>query len=184
MIRFIDLFSGMGGIRIGFEQAAAEFGIETKCVFTSDIKQAAQKVFVQNHPNEQLFGDITQVDAKDIPDFDIMLAGYPCQSYSFSGKRLGFEDTRGTLFFEVARILKEKQPFGFVFENVEGLVVHDKQNKKDEIGQTLQTMLDILEDLGYSVSWMGLHKKEKEYILWEQKQEKYLLITLRKKKYY
>ena len=160
MIKFIDLFSGMGGIRIGLEQAAVELGIETQCVFVSDIKQSAQKVFSQNHPNEHLFGDITQIDAKEIPDFDIMLAGYPCTSFSSAGKRLGFEDTRGTLFFEVARILKEKQPKGFIFENVEGLVVHDKQNKKDEIGKTLQTMLNVLEDLGYIVSWKVLNSKE------------------------
>ena len=158
-IRFIDLFSGMGGIRMGLEQAAKELGIETKCVFTSDIKQAAQKVFAQNHPDEELFGDITQIHAKDIPDFDIMLAGYPCQSYSSAGKRLGFEDTRGTLFFDVARILKEKQPDGFIFENVEGLVVHDKQNPNDKIGKTLQTMLNVLEDLEYHVTWKVLNSQ-------------------------
>jgi DNA (cytosine-5)-methyltransferase 1 len=150
----------MGGIRLGLEQAAAELGLTTECVFASDIKQAAQKVFAQNHPSEQLFGDVTQIKSKDIPDFDIMLAGYPCQSYSAAGKRLGFEDTRGTLFFDVARILKEKQPNGFIFENVEGLVVHDKQNPKDKIGKTLQTMLNVLEDFGYKVTWKVLNSKE------------------------
>ena len=127
--------------------------------FTSEIKQAALKVFQQNHPNEEVFGDITQINAKDIPDFDFLLSGIPCQSFSFSGKRLGFDDTRGTLFFDVARILKEKQPFGFLIENVEGLVVHDKQNPKDKIGKTLQTMLDVLDDLGYEVSWKVLNSK-------------------------
>lgn len=159
MIKFIDLFSGMGGIRLGLEQAAKELGIETECVLASDIKQSAQKVFAQNHPNEVLSGDIAQINAQNIPNFDILLAGNPCQAFSFSGKRLGFEDTRGTLFFEVARILKEKQPYGFILENVEGLVVHDKQNKTDKIGQTLQTMLNVLEDLGYYVTWNVLNSK-------------------------
>lgn len=158
-IKFIDLFSGMGGIRLGLEQAAEELNIDAKCVFASDIKQAAQKIFAQNHPNEVLFGDITQINTKDIPDFDVLLSGFPCQPFSSSGKRLGFDDTRGTLFFEVARIIKEKQPYGIIMENVEGLVTHDKQNPKDEIGKTLQTILNVLEDLGYFVTWKVLNSR-------------------------
>lgn len=159
IVRFIDLFAGIGGIRAGFELACADKGLVSKCVFTSEIKPHAVDVLLQNHPDEEIHGDITTITASDIPDFDFLLAGFPCQAFSAAGKRLGFEDTRGTLFFEVARILKEKQPFGFLLENVEGLVNHDKQDKKDEIGRTLDTILITLENLGYKVSWRVLNSK-------------------------
>ncbi len=158
-IRFIDLFAGIGGIRQGFELACKENGFTSQCVFTSEIKQAAIKVLKQNHPKENIYGDITQIDAKTIPKFDILLAGFPCQAFSVAGKRLGFEDTRGTLFFEVARILSVHKPYGFILENVEGLVTHDKEKKTDKIGKTLKTILDTLADLGYKVSWKVLNAK-------------------------
>ena len=161
-IKFIDLFAGIGGIRKGFELACAEFGYETKCVFTSEIKPYAIDVLNQNHPLETVNGDITKVDEKDIPDFDFLLAGFPCQAFSAAGKRLGFLDTRGTLFFDVERILKEKKPFGFVLENVEGLVNHDKENPKDKIGRTLTTILQHLDALGYHVNWKVLNAKNFE----------------------
>lgn len=158
-IKFVDLFAGIGGIRKGFELACAGRGIETECVFTSEIKPYAVKVLKQNHPDETISGDITQVDAAEIPEFDFLLAGFPCQAFSAAGKRLGFEDTRGTLFFDVERILKEKKPYGFVLENVEGLVNHDKENPKDKIGRTLATILEHLDALGYKVSWRVLNAK-------------------------
>ena len=161
-IKFIDLFAGIGGIRKGFELACAEFGYETKCVFTSEIKPYAINVLNQNHPLETVNGDITKVDEKDMPDFDFLLAGFPCQAFSAAGKRLGFLDTRGTLFFDVERILKEKKPFGFVLENVEGLVNHDKENPKDKIGRTLTTILQHLDALGYHVNWKVLNAKNFE----------------------
>ena len=159
IIKFIDLFAGIGGIRKGFEIACDRKGYNSECVFTSEIKPYAIEVLKQNHPNEEVYGDITQIDAKDIPDFDFLLAGFPCQAFSSAGKRLGFSDTRGTLFFEVERILKEKQPFGFVLENVEGLVTHDRVSPKDKIGRTLNTILNHLEMLGYKVSWKVLNAK-------------------------
>lgn len=158
-IRFIDLFAGIGGIRKGFELACDERGIKTECVFTSEIKPYAIEVLRQNHPGEEIHGDITQIEATQIPDFDFLLAGFPCQAFSSAGKRLGFEDTRGTLFFEVARILKEKKPYGFVLENVEGLVNHDKEHKTDKIGKTLSTILQTLDELNYQVSWRVLNAK-------------------------
>lgn len=158
-IKFVDLFAGIGGIRKGFELACADRGIKTECVFTSEIKPYAIKVLKQNHPNETITGDITQVDATKIPDFDFLLGGFPCQAFSAAGKRLGFEDTRGTLFFDVERILKEKQPYGFVLENVEGLVNHDREKSGDKIGRTLTTILEHLEALDYKVSWKVLNAK-------------------------
>lgn len=158
-IKFIDLFAGIGGIRKGFELACQEKNISTECVFTSEIKPYAVKVLKQNHPNEIIHGDITSINEKDIPDFDFLLAGFPCQAFSSAGKRMGFEDTRGTLFFDVARILKEKKPLGFILENVEGLVNHDKESSKDKIGRTLQVILNTLTSLGYKVSWKVLNAK-------------------------
>lgn len=158
-LKFIDLFAGIGGIRKGFELACNDRGIETECVFTSEIKPYAVNVLKQNHPNEEINGDITQVEAKEIPDFDILLAGFPCQAFSSAGKRLGFEDTRGTLFFDVERILKEKKPQGFILENVEGLVNHDRENSKAPIGRTLRIILEHLEALDYKVTWKVLNAK-------------------------
>lgn len=152
-IRFIDLFAGIGGIRCGLELAAKEAGFETKCVFTSEIKEHAIKVLKQNHPDEDINGDITTIDENDIPDFDICCAGFPCQAFSSAGKRKGFTDTRGTLFFEVERILSKKKPLGFILENVEGLVNHDK-------GNTLKTIIEHLQDLGYKVSYRVLNSKD------------------------
>ncbi len=158
-VRFIDLFAGIGGIRKGFEIACAKRGLSTECVFTSEIKPHAIEVLKQNHPGEEIHGDITQIEAKDIPDFDFLLGGFPCQAFSSAGKRLGFSDTRGTLFFDVERILKEKKPYGFVLENVEGLVNHDRENPKDKIGRTLSIILEHLKALGYKVSWRVLNAK-------------------------
>lgn len=159
-IKFVDLFAGIGGIRIGFETAFHKYGYETECVMTSEIKPHACNVLRANHPGEEIRGDITSIDAKTIPDFDFLLAGFPCQAFSFAGRRLGFQDTRGTLFFEVERILKEKRPFGFILENVEGLVIHDREDPKQPIGKTLAVILNNLEALGYHVSWKVLNSKE------------------------
>lgn len=159
-ITFIDLFAGIGGIRKGFEIAAESKGFETRCVFTSEIKPHAINVLKQNHPDEEIDGDITCVEAESIPDFDFLLAGFPCQAFSSAGKRLGFQDTRGTLFFDVERILKAKKPQGFILENVEGLVNHDKKNPKDRIGNTLSTILSHLQKLGYKVAWRVLNAKD------------------------
>lgn len=149
-IRFIDLFAGIGGIRKGLELAAIEAGYNPICVFTSEIKPHAISILKQNHPNEEIAGDITQISAASIPNFDILCAGFPCQAFSAAGKRLGFADTRGTLFFEVERIIQEKKPKGFILENVEGLVNHDN-------GNTLKVILAKLNDLGYKVSYKVLN---------------------------
>jgi len=152
-IKFIDLFAGMGGFRLGFEQAVIEQQLKPVCVFSSEIKPYAIQVYKDNYQDENVAGDITQISSSEIPDFDVLLAGFPCQAFSSAGKRQGFLDTRGTMFFEVERILKEKRPKGFILENVEGLVKHDLLNKTDEMGQTLTIILQSLKNLGYFVSW-------------------------------
>ena len=127
-LKCIDLFAGIGGIRKGFEQACIDQGVQSKCVFSSEIKESARRILLENHPNEEIAGDITKVDPSSIPDFDVLLAGFPCQAFSSAGKRQGFNDTRGTLFFNVAEILKVKKPSGFILENVPGLLNHDVEN--------------------------------------------------------
>ncbi len=117
------------------------------------------KVLKQNYPNEIVSGDITKIPTSEIPDFEFLLGGFPCQSFSAAGKRLGFMDTRGTMFFEIERILKEKKPFGFILENVEGLINHDKVDKNAKIGRTLTTIINHLEALGYKVKWKLLNSK-------------------------
>lgn len=137
--KFIDLFSGIGGFRLAFENLGCE------CVFSSEIDKYARDTYYNNF-NEYPSGDITKIDASEIPDHDILCGGFPCQAFSIGGKRLGFEDSRGTLFFDVARILKEKQPKAFILENVKGLVNHDK-------GNTLKTITNILDDIGYTFDY-------------------------------
>ncbi|WLP85184.1 DNA (cytosine-5-)-methyltransferase [Mycoplasma seminis] len=145
-IKFIDLFAGLGGIRIGFEQGFKTLGLKTKCVFSSEIKKHAIAAYKHNFNDEKIFGDITKISTSEIPDFDFLLAGFPCQPFSSAGNRLGFNDTRGTLFFDIERILKDKQPYGFILENVEGLVTHDG-------GNTLAVIINSLNDLGYITNY-------------------------------
>ncbi|MCK5848658.1 MAG: DNA cytosine methyltransferase [Caldisericia bacterium] len=147
MIKFIDLFAGTGGIRLGFQGACKKYGIETKCVYSSEIDKNACSSYELNFEDNP-FSDITKVN--ELPDFDFMLAGFPCQTFSFAGKRKGFEDTRGTLFFDVARLLKKYKPKGFLLENVRGLTSHDK-------GRTFETIVNSLESIGYNVEYRLLN---------------------------
>ncbi len=150
VITYIDIFAGIGGIRTGLTQAIEKKGWKSECVFTSEIKPYALKVLKDNYDHSIIAGDITKVQAGDIPDFDILCAGFPCQAFSYAGKRDGFADTRGTLFFEVERILKAKRPKGFILENVEGLVKHDN-------GNTLNTIITSLANLGYKLDYKVLN---------------------------
>ncbi len=156
-LKFIDLFAGLGGTRIGFEKAAHAMGFTSECVFTSEIKNYATEVYSKYFKDHNIKGDITQIKTSEIPNFDCLLAGFPCQPFSYSGKREGFMDTRGTLFFEIERILKEKKPSIFLLENVEGLVNHDKENYNDKTGRTFKVIVNTLESLGYKVSWQVLN---------------------------
>ncbi|MDR0706793.1 MAG: DNA (cytosine-5-)-methyltransferase, partial [Treponema sp.] len=134
---YIDLFAGIGGFHI----AADELG--GQCVFASEIDAEAKRAYKENYKTEPQ-GDITQIVASEIPDHDVLLAGFPCQPFSIIGKKRGFDDMRGTLFFEIARILEEKRPKMFVLENVKQLKTHNN-------GETLKTILKTLEDLDYKV---------------------------------
>ena len=156
MFRFVDSFSGIGGIRLGLENALEKLGIASECVFSCDIDKYANKVYSNQFGNEsrEIGDDITKIDACDLPDFDILLAGFPCQAFSMMGHRKGFEDTRGTLFFDVARILKEKKPSMFLLENVKGLLSHDK-------GRTFDVIKDVLtNELGYTIYYKVLNAED------------------------
>ncbi len=148
-IKFIDLFCGIGGFRYAVEHVAERRKLDSECVFSSDIDSFCQNSYEQNF-GDRPKGDITAVDEKDIPDHDLLVAGFPCQPFSIIGKMKGFQDTRGTLFFDIARILAEKRPKAFVLENVKLLRGHDG-------GKTLQTIMRTLEDLGYSASYRVLN---------------------------
>jgi DNA (cytosine-5)-methyltransferase 1 len=148
-IRFIDLFAGIGGFRYAIQNAGKELGVQTECVFTSEIDNECQKVYKENF-DALPHGDITKINAQSIPDHDILLAGFPCQPFSIIGNMRGFEDTRGTLFFDIARIIKEKKPAAFILENVKLLVGHNK-------GETIKRIMETLNGLGYHATYKVLN---------------------------
>jgi len=147
MINFIDLFAGIGGMRLGFEQAMQDLGIQTKCVLSSEIDKYAQETYELNY-KEKPEGD--SYDIKQCPKFDFLLAGFPCQPFSYAGKQKGFVDTRGTLFFEIEKLLSDYQPKAFLLENVRGLTSHDQ-------GRTFKTIIERLQNLNYGVSYLILN---------------------------
>lgn len=157
--RTIDLFAGIGGIRLAFEQHGC------KTVFASECDEAAATMYTANF-GEKPFGDINNIAPRDIPDHDILLAGFPCQPFSIAGKGLGFADTRGTLFFNIESILAVKRPQAFFLENVKRLVTHDG-------GRTFRIILSKLQELGYTVHYKILNsldfgipqKRERIYIV-------------------
>src|SRR5690625_1404683 len=140
-----------------------------KCVFASEIDKFASKAYETLYGGDVLHGDITKIDEKDIPNHDILTAGTPCQSFSVAGKRKGFDDTRGTLFFDVARVAKEKQPKVVWIENVKGLVNHDK-------GRTLDVMIETLNEIGYVVDFDVLNSK---YFGVPQNRERIFIVAIR-----
>ncbi|UTY39294.1 DNA (cytosine-5-)-methyltransferase [Allocoprobacillus halotolerans] len=144
--KFIDLFSGLGGFRIAMEE------IGGKCVFSSEIDKYAAETYKDNFGSMPR-GDITKIDGKEVPDHDILCAGFPCQPFSIAGKRLGFEDTRGTLFFDVLRIIKDKKPKAFFLENVAGLKSHDN-------GRTLNVIEESLKKQDYYIDWRIINAKD------------------------
>ena len=176
------MFSGIGGFEYGIQQAItnkiepkeqsekhsiSELGFSTDssdsdgnrgwssatCIGYSEIDKYAIKVYERNFNGHTNYGDATKINPKELPDFDLLVGGFPCQAFSIAGKRKGFDDTRGTLFFDIARILSEKRPRHLVLENVKGLLSHDS-------GKTFQTILGVLADLGYAVEWQVLNSKD------------------------
>ena len=166
-MKYLSLFSGVGGFELGIKQAydnrqetdnkrgSTEIlsdGVSMSecndvqrplsCIGFSEIDKHASKVYQHHFPNHKAYGDITTINEKELPDFDLLVGGFPCQSFSIAGKRGGFDDTRGTMFFEIARIVREKQPRLLLLENVKGLLSHDK-------GQTFHTIISTLDELGY-----------------------------------
>lgn len=148
-ITYISLFSGIGGFEVGLQNSKHNF----KCLGYSEIDKYATSIYSRHFPNHKYLGDATKIETKNLPDFDFLVGGFPCQAFSLAGKRRGFDDTRGTLFFEIARILKDKRPRYFLLENVKGLLSHNK-------GETFQTILKILSDIGYYVKWEVLNSKD------------------------
>ena len=158
-LKFIDLFAGIGGTRIPFDELGCE------CVFSSELDKYAQEMYEANF-GEKPQGDITKTPADKIPSHDILLAGFPCQAFSIMGKGLGFTDTRGTLFFEIERILREKKPKAFLLENVKQLVTHNNR-------RTFKVILMKLEQLGYHTHWKVLNSLD--YGL-PQKRERVIIV--------
>jgi len=143
-MKYFSMFSGVGGFELGI-------GDMGECVGYSEIDKYAILTY-ESHYEHTNYGDATAINTTGLPDFDLLVGGFPCQAFSIAGKRAGFNDTRGTLFFEVARVLKDKRPRHFILENVKGLLSHDE-------GKTFRTILGVLADLGYRVEWQVLNAK-------------------------
>jgi len=183
-MKYLSLFSGIGGFELGIEQVYEDNKIRehlskqrtgrsssssvgdkpndslrkkggaskhADCIGYSEIDKYAVQVY-EKHFNHKNYGDITKINAKELPDFDFLCGGFPCQAFSIAGKRRGFEDTRGTLFFDIARIVREKQPRLLLLENVKGLLSHEK-------GRTFATIISTLDELGYDAEWQVLNSK-------------------------
>ena len=148
-MKFIDLFAGVGGFHYGLEKSGKKFN----CVWANEWDKYAGQIYQKRFPETPFNpNSITDIDAKDIPEHELLVGGFPCQAFSLAGKRKGFEETRGTLFFEIIRIAKEKRPRLLLLENVKGLLSHDK-------GRTFAVILNALDEIGYNVEWEVLNSK-------------------------
>ena len=145
-MRYFSTFSGIGGFELGI-------GSEHECVGYSEIDKYAIQIYKKHFPRHKNYGDITKINPAELPDFDLFVGGFPCQAFSIAGKRGGFNDTRGTLFFEIARIVREKQPRLLLLENVKGLLSHDQ-------GRTFATIIGTLDEMGYDAQWQVLNSKD------------------------
>ncbi len=174
-MNYFSLFSGIGGFELGIEKAIqcvkkqtrSRLGVSSygdssnskresrqdyTCVGFSEIDKYATQIYKKHFPSHKEYGDVTNIKWSDVPDFELLCGGFPCQSFSIAGKRDGFNDTRGTLFFEIARATQKKQPRLLFLENVKGLLSHDK-------GRTFGTILNTLDELGYDLQWQVLNSK-------------------------
>ena len=149
MMKAFSMFSGIGGFELGIQMASKEVEV----IGYSEIDKYAIQVYEKHFPGVKNYGDATTIRGDELPDFDLLVAGFPCQAFSYAGFGRGLDDSRGTLFFDIARICSEKRPRHLVLENVKGLLSHDK-------GKTFQTILRVLSDLGYGVEWQVLNSKD------------------------
>ena len=138
-MRYLSLFSGIGGFEKGIQDANTGW----ECVGFAEIDKYAKSIYSYHYPNHTDYDDVSTINVSELPNFDILVGGFPCQAFSIAGKRQGFKDTRGTLFFEIARICEAKRPEWLLLENVKGLLNH-------EGGKTIATILGVLTELGYS----------------------------------
>jgi DNA (cytosine-5)-methyltransferase 1 len=168
VIRFVDLFCGIGGFHLGVTTAASALQMSAECVWACDIDRWAKDTYRSNFGIEAQ-GDIKQIDARDIPDHDLLCAGFPCQAFSVFGKMQGFADTRGALFFDIARVLEAKCPPLFILENVKQLITHHK-------GETISVILETLRSLGYTVEFRALDARDFGL---PQKRERVIFIGVR-----
>lgn len=148
VVKYLSLFSGIGGFEYGMDESSVDF----ECVGFSEVDKYAKSIYKRHFPGHRDLGDATELRTEELGDFDLLVGGFPCQAFSMAGYRRGFDDTRGTLFFEISRILRDKKPRYFLLENVKGLLSHDK-------GKTFQTILKVLSNLGYDVEWCVLNSK-------------------------
>jgi len=170
-MKYFDAFSGYGGFSLGIQRAyeLSKMGIESEnstnsssrtsqyrerplCIGYSEINKYAIETYSKHFPEHKNYGDLTKINAEELPDFDLFTGGFPCQAFSIAGKRKGFDDTRGTLFFDIARILRAKRPRLLLLENVKGLLSHDN-------GKTFSTIISTLDEIGYDLQWQVLNAK-------------------------
>lgn len=147
-MKYFSTFSGVGGFELGIEKACPG----AICVGYSEIDKYADAIYQYNFKGAENYGDITKINGHELPDFDLLVGGFPCQAFSIAGLRRGFEDTRGTLFFDLARILQAKRPRLFIFENVKGLLSHDS-------GRTVKVIISTITELGYDIQWQVVNSK-------------------------
>ncbi|MCB1713064.1 MAG: DNA (cytosine-5-)-methyltransferase [Candidatus Riesia sp.] len=147
-MKYFSMFSGIGGFELGISRAKPKW----ECVGYSEIDKYAVQIY-KKHFNHTNYGDAKLINTDDLPEFDLLVGGFPCQAFSVAGKQRGFEDTRGTLFFEIARVVKQKQPRLLLLENVKGLLSHDK-------GNTFKRIISTLDELGYNAEWQVLNSKD------------------------
>lgn len=160
---YLSLFSGIGGFERGI-------GRRAQCIGYSEIDPYAISIYRSRFPNHKNYGDVTKIEPEDLPDFDLLVGGFPCQSFSIAGKRGGFADSRGTLFFEIARIVEHAKPRYLLLENVKGLLSHDE-------GKTFATVIGTLDQLGYDAQWQVLDSKD--FGLAQNRQRVYIVGNLR-----
>lgn len=151
-VRYLSLFSGIGGFELGLEAAGRQLDVDFECVGYAEIDKWSKGIY-DKHFTHRALGDVTQIEPASLPEFDLLVAGFPCQPFSSAGDRQGFDDERGTLFFDIARILQHARPRHFLLENVKGLLGHDD-------GKTFSTIIGVLTSLGYCVEWQVLDSKD------------------------